>query len=145
MRFIGWKVYLYCSFINWMGGGGWGLMSGYDRMKRICPCFTPSRIALAESARETESLPWLTMLSIRFFVSSKRLYDIHITWFDCFSRISVVEVLDEDSRVEGCFKNKKVFIEELSSAQTILIASHLKCSASRHVKTAMPFCLQISV
>ncbi len=43
----------------------------------------------------------------------------------------VVEVLDEDSRVEGCFKNKKFFIEELSSAQTILIASHLKCSAKR--------------
>ncbi len=31
----------------------------------------------------------------------------------------MVEVLDEDSRVEECFKNK-VFIEELSSAQTIL-------------------------
>ncbi len=29
----------------------------------------------------------------------------------------MVEVLDEDSRVEGCFKDKKVFIEELSSAQ----------------------------
>ncbi len=27
-----------------MGGGG--------GMKHICPCFTPSRIALAESARE---------------------------------------------------------------------------------------------
>ncbi len=38
---------------------------------------------------------------------------------------TVVQVLDEDSRVEGCFKNKKVFIEELSSAQTILIASHI--------------------
>ncbi len=25
------------------------------RMKHICPCFTPSRIALAESARETVS------------------------------------------------------------------------------------------
>ncbi len=37
----------------------------------------------------------------------------------------VVEVLDEDSRVEGCFKNKKVFIEELSSGQTILIASNI--------------------
>ncbi len=32
----------------------------------------------------------------------------------------MAEVLDEDSRVEGCLKNKKVFIEELSSAQTIL-------------------------
>ncbi len=34
----------------------------------------------------------------------------------------VVEVLDDDSQVEGCFKNKKIFIEELSSAQTILFA-----------------------
>ncbi len=33
---------------------------------------------------------------------------------------SVVETLDEDSRDEGCFKNKKVFIEESFSAQTIL-------------------------
>ncbi len=31
---------------------------------------------------------------------------------------------------------KKVYIEELSSAQTILIASHLKCSASRHVNNS---------
>jgi len=31
----------------------------------------------------------------------------------------VAEVLDEDSRVEGCFKNKKVFIEELSSADHV--------------------------
>ncbi len=31
-------------------------------MKRICPCFTPSRIALTESARET-SLPRLGTLS----------------------------------------------------------------------------------
>ncbi len=37
----------------------------------------------------------------------------------------VVEVLDEDSRVEGCFKNKKVFIEESSSAQTILKVSQV--------------------
>ncbi len=34
-------------------------------MKRICPCFTPSRIALAEGARETVSLHGT--LSIRFF------------------------------------------------------------------------------
>ncbi len=34
-------------------------------MKRICPCFTPSRIALAEGARETVSLRG--MLSTRFF------------------------------------------------------------------------------
>ncbi len=41
------------------------------RMKRICPCFTPSRIALAESARDTVSLPRLTMLSTRFFTTVK--------------------------------------------------------------------------
>ncbi len=34
-------------------------------MKRICPCYTPSRIALAEGARETVSLRG--MLSARFF------------------------------------------------------------------------------
>ncbi len=39
-------------------------------LKRICPCFTPSRIALVESARETVSLPWLGTLSTLFFVSS---------------------------------------------------------------------------
>ncbi len=56
----------------------------------------------------------------------------------------MVEVLDEDSRVEGCFKNKKVFIEELSSAQTILIASHIwGVLLAGHVK-AMPLSLQLS-
>ncbi len=50
-------------------------------MKRICPCFTPSRIALMESARETVSLPRLVKLSTLFFflVSSKTLYNIHVT------------------------------------------------------------------
>ncbi len=33
---------------------------------------------------------------------------------------NVVETVDEDSRDEGCFKNKNVFIEESPSAQTIL-------------------------
>ncbi len=33
------------------GGGG-----GLGWMRRICPCFTPSRIALAESARGAVSL-----------------------------------------------------------------------------------------
>ncbi len=47
-------------------------------MKRICP----SRIVLAEGARETVSLRG--MLSTRFFFfffSNKRLYDIHVTRF----------------------------------------------------------------
>ncbi len=44
------------------GGGG----GGGRTKKHICPCFTPSWIALAESARETVSLPWFVMLSTRF-------------------------------------------------------------------------------
>ncbi len=36
------------------GGGGGGVVEEW--MKRICPCYTPSRIALAEGARETVSL-----------------------------------------------------------------------------------------
>ncbi len=36
-------------------------------MKRICLCFTPPWIRLAESARETVSLPRLAMLSTCFF------------------------------------------------------------------------------
>ncbi len=47
-------------------------------MKHICLFFTLSRIALAESARETVSLPRLAMLSTRL-VSNKRLYDIQVT------------------------------------------------------------------
>ncbi len=35
-----------------------------------------------ESARETVYLPQLVLLSTCFLVSSKRLYDIHVTWVD---------------------------------------------------------------
>ncbi len=45
-----------------VGGGGLGVE---EWMKRICPCYTPSRIALAEGARETVSLRG--KLSTRFF------------------------------------------------------------------------------
>ncbi len=45
------------------GRGGGDLVEEW--MKRICPCFTPSRIALAEGARETVSLRGT--LSTRFF------------------------------------------------------------------------------
>ncbi len=41
-------------------------------MKRICPCFTLSRIAFTESAWETVSLTLLVMLSTRFFLSRAR-------------------------------------------------------------------------
>ncbi len=47
----------YAKLCRRPGGGGW--------MKRICPCSTPSRIALAEGARETVSLRG--RLSARFF------------------------------------------------------------------------------
>ncbi len=46
-------------------GGGGGKVGVEEWMKRICPCFTPSRIALAEGARETVSLGG--MLSTCFF------------------------------------------------------------------------------
>ncbi len=45
------------------GRGGGGVE---EWMQRICLCFTPSRIALAEGARETVSLRG--KLSTRFFV-----------------------------------------------------------------------------
>ncbi len=44
-------------------------------MKRICPCFTPSRIALMESTRETVSLSWLGTLSTRFLFFFVRARD----------------------------------------------------------------------
>ncbi len=47
--------------------GGGGVMKMKEWMKRICPCFTPSRIALTESARETVSLSRLGTLSTWFF------------------------------------------------------------------------------
>ncbi len=51
-------------------------------MKRICPCYTPSRIALAEGARETVSLRGkLSTRFFFFFFFYKRLYDIHVTRF----------------------------------------------------------------
>ncbi len=46
----------------------------------VCPCFTPSQNALAESAQETVSRYAFNFI----FVSSKRLYDI--TWLDRFLR-----------------------------------------------------------
>ncbi len=57
-----------------LGGppGGGGLK---EWIKRICPCFTPPRITLMESAPEALSLP-------RFFFSCKSLYDVHVTRFD---------------------------------------------------------------
>ncbi len=44
--------------------------------------------------------------------------------------------MDEDSRDEGCFKNRKVFIEESSSAQTILKVKMGKYSRSGWVSLA---------
>ncbi len=39
-----------------------------EMMKCICPCFTPSRIALMEGARETVSLQRLTLSTLFIFV-----------------------------------------------------------------------------
>ncbi len=50
-------------------------------MKRICPCFTPSRIVLAESTRESFSSVARYAFNLFFFLSSKRLYDFHIILF----------------------------------------------------------------
>ncbi len=53
----------------WGGGGvwlGWGVEKW---MKRICPRFTPSQIALAEGARDTVSLRG--MLSTFFFLKQE--------------------------------------------------------------------------
>ncbi len=59
------------------GGGG-----VEEWMKRICPCFTPSRITLAEGARETVSLRGKLSTRCFFcFFLNKRLYDIHVTIF----------------------------------------------------------------
>ncbi len=66
-------------------GGGGGSWIFHPRMDEThFPCFTPSRIMLTESARETVPLPRLGTLSTRFFCKIKRLYDIHVTcigWF----------------------------------------------------------------
>ncbi len=50
-------------------------------MKRICPCYTLSRIALAEGARETVSLRGKLSTRFFFFFLKERLYDIHVTRF----------------------------------------------------------------
>ncbi len=61
------------------GGMGGGVIEKW--MKRICPCYTPSRIALAEGARETVSIRGKLSTRFFFFFLNKRLYDIHITRF----------------------------------------------------------------
>ncbi len=54
-----------------MGVGGLGF--GYEQMNEThLSVFTPSLMALAESARETASLPRLAILSNRFFKSRAR-------------------------------------------------------------------------
>ncbi len=74
--------------VSLAGGEGWG-HGMKKQMKCICPCFTPSRIAFAESGCETVSLLRLGMLSVIlyiFFVSINRLFNIHITRFNWFLR-----------------------------------------------------------
>ncbi len=82
----------YAKLCRRRGGGGGGGGGCDERMEcewwNVFVRFTPSRIALTESAWEAVSLPRLGALSTGFFffLSSKRLYDIHVTWFDWFLR-----------------------------------------------------------
>ncbi len=72
------------------------VLTGYDDMmnewmKHICPCFTQPRIALAESARGRHSRNSVSSAARYafnpfFFSLEQEIYDIHATWFDCFSR-----------------------------------------------------------
>ncbi len=65
-----WNIYIYIYIysadprlmgaLRKTGGGGGGVV------KRICPCFTPSRIALTESARETLSSAARTLSTVFF-------------------------------------------------------------------------------
>ncbi len=67
------------------GGGVWGcvlacVVEMKEWMQRICLCFTLCRIVLVENAH-------LFRCSVRFLLFiflSKRLNDIHVTWFDWF-------------------------------------------------------------
>ncbi len=76
------------------GGGGWGVE---EWMKRICLCFTPSRIALAEGARETVSLRGTlstlffflkrhcTTFTLQdFYIESVTAHRIKINYHSCF-------------------------------------------------------------
>ncbi len=62
-------------------------------MKRICPCFTPSRITLAEGARETVSLGGTLSTQTRdcttftlqdFYIESETAHRIKINYYSCF-------------------------------------------------------------
>ncbi len=55
-------------------GGGGSTVIGVgmkEWMKRVCLCFTPSRLALTGRARETVSLPQLAFNSFCFLVSAR--------------------------------------------------------------------------
>ncbi len=59
------------------GGGEGNLGFGMKEWrKRICPCFTPSRIALTDSARETVSLPQFFFLSHARDYTTFTLHDL---------------------------------------------------------------------
>ncbi len=79
----------------WGGGGGvrdgCGDVGMKEWLKRTCPCFTPSRIALKESARETVSLLRLGTLSkftlydlADFYVESVTAHHIKRNDHSCF-------------------------------------------------------------
>ncbi len=74
-------------------------------MKRVCPCFSQSRIALTESAREKVSLSQLGKLSTRFFfVSSKRMtFTLHDLTDFYVDRVTAHHIKINDY---SCFHNR---------------------------------------
>ncbi len=72
-------------------GGGGGGMKMKEWMKRNCPCFTQwfhsvSNRAHGKRSRNSISSVALHAFNSFFFSKSKRLYDIHVTWFGWFFR-----------------------------------------------------------
>ncbi len=78
---------------------------------------------------------WSRDSNPQHWVTSLTLYLLEPLWLKSWMKI--VESKD-------VLRIKRFLLKNCLQPKTILIASHLKCSASRHVKTAMRFCLQIS-
>ncbi len=57
---------------------------GINTFMCVCVCVWGGGVALVEKAPESVSSAARYAFNSFFFVSSKRLYDIHVTWFDRF-------------------------------------------------------------
>ncbi len=68
-----------------LGGDGFGWKNGWNAFVRVSLRLElRSRKAIAKQYLFRDSVRF--QLVFFFFVSSKRLYDIHVTWFDRFLR-----------------------------------------------------------